>query len=138
MTTEYLPAGVIDARSADTQARRGKIVLVDIRTPVEWLQTGVPASAHAITMNQSAAVFLSALDEVLGDDRSRPFALICRSGSRSATLASQLRSLGYPNVLDVGEGMIGSRHGAGWLLLGLPLRTGDAVTARPAIEDAAA
>lgn len=126
-------ADLLDARSADSRARAGEIVLVDIRTPREWAETGVPASAHAITMNQPAPDFIASLDKALGGDKAKPVALICRTGNRTSGLAPQLEKLGY-KILDVGEGVAGSRNGPGWLKSGLALRTGADVSKPPAFK----
>lgn len=117
---------VISATEAHQKASRGHLVLVDVRTPQEWLQTGVPASAHAVTMNQDGATMLAAIDKLVGNDRGRPLAIICRTGNRTGSLLPQLRRAGFTNVTHVGEGVAGSRHGAGWLKAGLPMRPGTA------------
>lgn len=127
-----LPSRVISAIDADRQARAGEIVLVDIRTPDEWRQTGIPASAHAITMHQDPKVFMQQLLAAMGDDRDRQVALICRTGNRSGHLQSELRRAGISNVLDVGEGVAGSRHGKGWLGSRLELRPATG-TSRPSV-----
>ena len=110
---------------AHAKAVAGEIVLIDIRTPAEWRETGLPASAHAITMNQDARQLLAALDAATGGDRAKPVALICRTGNRSSYLTAELRKAGFLNVIDVSQGMAGSRHGPGWLKAGLPTRAGD-------------
>ena len=107
---------------AHQRAASGDIVLIDIRTPEEWRETGVPASAQAITMHQEAPKFLAALEAATKGDRSKPVALICRTGNRSATLQAELARVGYTNVIDVAEGVIGGRNGAGWLKAGLPVK----------------
>lgn len=120
------PAGsapaMMDAKTAHEKASAGELVLIDIRTPMEWRETGIPASAHAVTMNQDPKTFLATLDGLIGNDKSKPFAVICRTGNRSSHLAGQLRQIGYLNVIDVGEGMAGSRFGLGWARMGLPTR----------------
>lgn len=134
LSTHVATAGeILDAKAADAKARAGEIVLIDIRTPEEWLQTGVPASAHAITMHQPAPAFLAQVDKALGGDKSKPLALICRTGNRSGSIAPQLEKLGY-KIIDVSEGMAGSRKGPGWLRQGLALRTGGDVSKAPAFK----
>ncbi len=127
---------VLDPKTAHVKAETGEIVLVDIRTPEEWRETGVPASAHAITMNQQPTAFLNALATVAGTDKSKPIALICRTGNRSAHLAAELRKAGFTNIFDVAEGVAGGRNGSGWLRAGLPLRKGADVLARPVVAGA--
>ncbi|MFM2422444.1 MAG: hypothetical protein RL291_974, partial [Pseudomonadota bacterium] len=116
-----LPAQM-PAVTAHAKALAGELVLIDIRTPEEWRETGVPASGHAIAMNQRRATFLSAIDGVTGGDKRRPIALICATGGRSAALKTELTRAGYMSVIDVSEGMLGSRGQPGWIKAGLPVR----------------
>jgi rhodanese-related sulfurtransferase len=125
---------IITVGEAHARAQAGEIVLVDIRTPEEWKETGVATSAHAITMHQDPRRFTQQVLAALGGDRTRPVALICRTGNRSSNLLAEMRRAGFTNVADVGEGMAGSRHGKGWLKSGLPVRTGGQATAQPAIQ----
>ena len=113
----------IDAPEAHEKALRGEIVLVDIRTAEEWKETGVPASAHAITMHQKPQMFLSSLLSAAGGNADMPIAVICRVGSRSTALAGPLSKAGFPNVINVVEGVVGGPNGPGWKKRGLPLRT---------------
>ncbi|NJM82953.1 MAG: hypothetical protein HC844_11045 [Tabrizicola sp.] len=40
---------------------------------------------------------------------------------RSRKLAAALKDAGYTGIVDVGEGMLGSGSGAGWIARGLPV-----------------
>lgn len=127
---------VMSASDAHKLAADGKLVLVDVRTPEEWRETGVPASAHAISMHQAGPEFVRQLDAALGGDRSKPLAIICRTGNRTSSIVAPLEKAGYARVIDVSEGMAGGRNGKGWLKTGLPIRTWAAgqtapVAARP-------
>lgn len=110
---------VADAHAA---ASAGKMVLIDIRSPPEWKETGVPKSAHAITMHQKRDDLLAALAKATGGSKARPIALICATGSRSSFLTGWLRSQGYTAISDVAEGVMGGRNGKGWLKSSLPMR----------------
>jgi len=112
----------MSVREAHDAAVAGKLVLIDIRSTDEWRETGLPASAHAISMHQQQQTFLSELATATGGSRATPIALICAVGNRSANLQAWMRNAGFTNVIDVAEGMIGGRHGAGWLKTGLPVR----------------
>lgn len=109
----------LSAPEALEQAEAGKILLVDIRTPPEWRQTGIAAEAQAIDM--SSPEFLDTLLEAVAGDRSAPIALICRTGNRSGAVQRALRQYGFTQVYDIPEGMVGSRAGPGWLKRGLPV-----------------
>ena len=115
---------VLTAEQAMRLAAAGDIVVVDVRSPQEWRQTGVPAGAHRVTIHQPDGLigFLNAMDKSLGDDRSRPIALICARGNRSAVASSALAQAGYTQVYNIREGMFGSPDGPGWLARGLPTK----------------
>lgn len=128
---------IIPVAEAHERSRKGEIVLVDIRTPEEWKETGVATTAHAITMHQDPRSFRQQLLAAMGGDRTRPVALICRTGNRSSNLQAEMRRAGFTNVADVGEGMAGSRHGKGWLKSGLPVRSGSQAAAGPVLDQKA-
>lgn len=126
------PARVLAASVAHAKAQAGEIVLVDIRTPEEWRETGVPASAHAITMHQDPQAFVRQLVAAMGGDRNRQVALICRTGNRSSSMQAALVKAGFTDVVDVAEGVAGSSYGRGWLKAGLPARPGSQAGSPPA------
>lgn len=112
--------GILSAPEAHEAAANGTIPLIDIRTPSEWDETGVPENAFAINMISPG--FVRDLDAALDGDRSKPFAMICATGGRTRFMASALRKLGFTSPLDVSEGMMGSGAGPGWLARKLPVR----------------
>lgn len=111
--------GILTAAEAHRAALAGDILLVDIRRPDEWRRTGLPEGALPLDMRRPD--FLAQLDQAIGGDRTRPVALICAAGVRTARVASALRRIGFSDVHDVSEGMTGSRAGPGWLRAGLPV-----------------
>ncbi len=113
---------VIAADQAMQLATSGEIVVVDVRSPQEWQQTGVPAGARLVTIHQPDGLFgfVDALGEILGEDRSQPIALICARGNRSSVASSALAQAGYTRIYNIREGMFGSPDGPGWLARGLP------------------
>ncbi|MCU0902525.1 MAG: rhodanese-like domain-containing protein [Tabrizicola sp.] len=109
----------LDAETAFQRARAGDLLLVDIRQPDEWADTGSPAGAQRLDLRSPD--FLDRLATLANGDRSRAIALICASGGRSARTAQALNEAGFTSVLDVSEGMLGSSAGPGWLARGLPV-----------------
>ena len=114
--------GVISADDALRLAAAGELVLVDVRSPEEWRQTGLPLGAQPITIHQPDGLvgFVGALRNTLGDDEEMVIAVICARGNRSTLAQSALAEAGYGQVLNVREGMFGSPDGPGWLARGLP------------------
>lgn len=118
LVAPHYPGGSLTVAEAHKRAVGGSLILIDIRRPDEWKQTGIPQSAHPIDMRRDD--FLQALMAIAGPDRARPIAVICARGVRSARLSLQLTKAGFSAVLDVPEGMLGSGAGPGWLATGLP------------------
>jgi rhodanese-related sulfurtransferase len=113
------------APDAAAAVASGKVTLIDIRTPPEWKETGVAKGARRVNMlhPQGAPGFV---DQLLGEvkgDRNAPIALICRTGNRSTQVQRYLQSVGFTQVYNVNEGMVGSAAGPGWLKRGLPVET---------------
>jgi len=57
----------------------------------------------------------------VGDDRTAPIGLLCRTGNRSGQMQRLLVDNGFTQVFNVREGMVGSSAGPGWLKRGLPV-----------------
>ena len=85
------------------------ITVIDIRTPGEWRQTGIVKGAKTIMFfddrgGYNVDKFLSELNKVVKKDE--PFALICRTGSRTAMVSDFLdKELGY-KVINLTGGMV--------------------------------
>ncbi|RLJ41495.1 rhodanese-related sulfurtransferase [Litoreibacter meonggei] len=117
--TEASEAAHIDPPTAHAQAVAGDILLVDIRRPDEWARTGSGEGANRLDMRRED--FVDALLTLTGGETALPVALICARGVRSARLSNRLAAAGFSNIIDVPEGMQGSRAGPGWLKRGLPV-----------------
>lgn len=77
--------------------------IVDIRTPMEWRQTGVIKGAQLITFDPyNKDKFLKELGEKF--DLKKPIAIICRSGNRSYNAASMIDS-DELNIINLNGGM---------------------------------
>lgn len=111
---------LITPRYAYAAARSGRLLLIDIRTPREWCETGIATVAHPLDMH--ARHFRRKLLALADGQHNRSVGLICASGVRSGVLAEALRKTGWPNVADVQGGMSGSWWYDGWLDQGLPVR----------------
>ncbi|UCN01091.1 rhodanese-like domain-containing protein [Sulfurimonas sp. SWIR-19] len=84
------------------------IPIVDIRTPGEWKETGLLKGAIPIMFwdargNYDARKFLNELHKKV--DTTKPFALICHTGSRTSIVAPWLaKEFGY-KVINLKGGM---------------------------------
>ena len=117
-------AEVLTPDEARTMAERGELTIIDIRLPAEWERTGLPAGAMAISLQdqtlQPRGDFVADVLAALANDPTRPVALICASGHRSAFAQQWLLQSGFSQVHDISEGMVGGEHGPGWLARSLP------------------
>lgn len=86
-----------------------KIPIVDIRTPPEWIETGLVKDAIPIMFfDQRGAFNLNAFLKELNQkvDTKKPFALICRTGSRTSIVGDYLsKELNY-KVVNILGGMV--------------------------------
>jgi len=79
------------------------MLLVDIRRPEEWIETGVLPNALLITY-ETPGQFLRALAPHLRPGQ--PVALICRTGNRTAAAARVLAPVLEQPVIDLAGGMV--------------------------------
>jgi rhodanese-related sulfurtransferase len=86
---------------ADMQANGG--LIVDIRTPKEWVESGVIEGARLVTFD-GAESFLAALGPDLASGRD--LILVCRSGRRTAVAADALAGVIPNRIISVDGGMI--------------------------------
>ena len=90
-----------------------KIKIIDIRTPAEWVETGIVKGAYTImffdeTGNFSVEDFLRQLNMAVKKDEQ--FALICRVGSRTGMVSEFLSNkLGY-KVINLKGGIMKMIH----------------------------
>jgi rhodanese-related sulfurtransferase len=117
-------APTIDAPTGQALPAAGG-VLVDIRSPREVAGTGRPEGAVLVPLQGDDRTFrgsfVADVAVAVGPDRARPVALIDADGRRAAFAAKLLASQGFKGVLVVGEGMLGSNLGPGWLARDLPV-----------------
>jgi rhodanese-related sulfurtransferase len=114
---------LLSAPDALARAEAGALVLIDIRTPAEWRKTGVAAHAKPVTLHHPKGPrgFLADILKLTGGDRSKPIALICAHGNRSARARRFLEANGFTHVDDVSEGMMGRGDRPGWLARHMPV-----------------
>ncbi|WP_327794565.1 rhodanese-like domain-containing protein [Harenicola maris] len=102
---------------AHRAAARGEILLVDIRRPDEWSDTGI--GEFAVPLDLRSDGFIAGI-LAAQENKAQPVAVICARGVRSARTTLRLVEAGISPVIDVPEGMLGSRAGPGWLARHLP------------------
>ncbi len=113
----------ISGAEALERSQRGEMTIVDVRSPQEWKQTGVPAGARPVTIHDPRGLegFIQAMKRSVNGKLDTPVALICARGNRSTRALNALQAAGFTEVLNIREGMLGSTSGSGWLAQNLPL-----------------
>jgi rhodanese-related sulfurtransferase len=108
-----LAAGAVDLSSAEAKALLAKnklVVLVDVRTPEEYLQAHL-AGALLIPLGE----LKKRVQEI---PRDRPLLVYCAVGARSVSAAGFLASRGYREVYHMSDGLVG------WYKNGFPIERG--------------
>lgn len=91
----------------------GELVLIDIRTPAEWADTGV--ATGAVQLDMTSADFVASVSKVMSENPNKKLAFICQSGGRSGSLTSQMEASGITNTINVTGGT------SQWIADGLPI-----------------
>ena len=117
------PGPNLSAPEAYALVEAGKMTLIDIRRPEEWRQTGVAQNAKRINMEhpQGLVAFLRQIAAEVKGDGNAPIGLICRTGNRTTHVQQVMQEVGFANVFNIKEGMVGSAAGPGWIARGLPV-----------------
>ena len=82
--------------------------IIDIRTPPEWKETGIIKGSHTIMFfdergGYNIKKFISAVNKII--KKGETFAIICRTGSRTATIAPYLSDKLKLNVINLKGGI---------------------------------
>lgn len=110
---------LMSAPKAFEKLSSGDLIVLDIRTPDEWQETGIAKGALPISMHNRD--FLERFQSVLINNAPEKIALICATGGRSADVTYFLKQNGLTGIIDISEGMLGNSSGAGWIARALPI-----------------
>lgn len=119
------PAADVPSRTPDEAAERvraGTAVLVDVREPAEWADSGVVATAHLLPLSDLRGA-RTQWKAFLEAHRDKELILYCRTGNRSGQAATLLAAEGF-HVANAG----GMRE---WIAAGQPTRPADAPPRAP-------
>ncbi|MCB0564349.1 MAG: rhodanese-like domain-containing protein [Phaeodactylibacter sp.] len=95
---KVLPLEAYKTKMSELGANRQ---LIDVRTPEEYSQGHIDG---AVNINFYDDDFAQQLEQKL--QKEKPVMLYCRSGSRSAQSAEQLKALGFKEVYDLEGGFM--------------------------------
>ena len=103
-----------------------KLLIIDVRTIQEWKETGVIPGSILVNMHDEnfyeRSNFIEEILNLIGDNKATPIGVICGSGARSSLTRDALNNIGYTNVLNISQGIMG-KNKKGWIELNLPLKT---------------
>lgn len=77
-----------------------KATVLDVRTPMEYEMGHIPGSRN---IDISSPEFVTAIEQL---DRDQPYALYCRSGSRSASAIQMMDQMGFVQVGHLETGLL--------------------------------
>jgi len=94
----------------DIETKLGKdTVLIDIRTPGEWAETGIiPGSKKIMFFDDRGGYDVQKWMEEFSKyvtSKEQPFVLVCRTASRTKMVGQFLEQQGYKNVYDLKGGI---------------------------------
>ena len=96
----------------DIEPKLGKdTVIIDIRTPGEWEQTGIIPGSHKIMFfdergGYDVQKWMSEFEKYV-KDKNQAFVLVCRTASRTKMVGDFLsKQMGYKKVYDLKGGII--------------------------------
>jgi rhodanese-related sulfurtransferase len=115
-TARAQSSGTLSARETHDGVTAGVLLVIDIRTPDEWTDTGVPQGA--VRLDAESAGFEVRLAGIRLDHPGKRIALIDRSGGLAASLQAKLAGRGWRDLVMVRGGMLGP---GGWLSENLPV-----------------
>jgi rhodanese-related sulfurtransferase len=115
-TARAQSSGTLSAREANDGVTAGALLVIDIRTPDEWTDTGVPQGA--LRLDAETPGFEVRLAGIRLDHPGKRIALIDRSGGLAAGLQAKLAGRGWRDLVMVRGGMLGP---GGWLSEKLPV-----------------
>lgn len=100
MSDEQPDIRALPASEAAARLEQPDAIVLDVRTPPEFLQARLPGAVNIDYYGPSLRSELEALD------RDQPVLLYCRSGQRSGNLHPLLAELGFRDVVDIRGGII--------------------------------
>ena len=115
-------AQTLRATEAHDLVQRGRVILIDIRSPAEWRRTGLPVGATPVDKALPLDELIAIVDRLAGHDKTKRLAIICSVGVRSFEVRADLEVAGYARVIDVFDGVDGNANGPGWLASRLPMQ----------------
>lgn len=104
----------MSASDFSTALKEPGTIVLDVRTPAEFASGHLPQARNLDIEGSSFATGIAALD------KSKTYAVYCRSGNRSDTAMTQMAAAGFTRLYDLTDGI------GAWQSMGGPIVLGGA------------
>lgn len=141
-TDEQLVNNISTLKSWEILKKEKDAFLVDVRSPEEWQETGIPDLAPINKQTKLITLmfftpsihtnedFIKTLESNFPNKQVKLF-FICKAGGRSLKAAKAAQNLGYTNCYNIADGFLGNMFNAnseplnlnGWINNNLPRRS---------------
>lgn len=86
------------------------VIVLDVRTPAEFAEGHL---ANAININFESGNFEEEISKL---DKSKTYAVYCRSGNRSGQATAKMSKAGFTNIYDLDGGIIDWQNAGGQIV----------------------
>ncbi|MEL7486245.1 MAG: rhodanese-like domain-containing protein [Pseudomonadota bacterium] len=100
--------GRLSPHEAHQRVLAKTLALIDVRRPEEWRDSGRPAGAYGVTLQDPS--FVDKVLNILSVDRTRAVAVGCKAGPRAAAASTKLGEAKFSNVSVVVGGFEAGRR----------------------------
>ncbi len=97
-------AQALSPKQAHQMQQNGEIVIIDVRQPDEWQQTGLPAGAQGVAL--SGPNFIEQIEEIAAQNKGCKLAISCQSGMRTKAAVKSLDAHGMKNLHQIKGGLM--------------------------------
>jgi rhodanese-related sulfurtransferase len=94
----------ITPQQAHQEVSSGNLVLIDVREPNEWADTGCAENASRIALQNHN--FVEEVLHLVNNDKNASIAVSCKSGMRGDQAVKRLKAANFTNVVNVEGGIL--------------------------------
>lgn len=94
----------ITAQQAHQEVSSGNLILIDVREPNEWADTGCAENASRVALSNHN--FVEEVLRLVKNDKDTPIAVSCKSGMRGDEAIKRLKAAKFTNVVNVEGGIL--------------------------------
>ena len=99
VTKEKASVELITVEEMDSLLDLGKVQLIDVRTPNEYIDGHIEGAVNIDYMNENFEELISKVD------KSKPVAVYCGRGGRSGKCAAFMKNAGFTKIYDLDGGI---------------------------------